>query len=968
MSGFTLLNGNCDICSGHREDCRQSNTTGLIFCRHDDVNPPGYVNQGIDAHGFNIWASVESINIFTSQGLEERQRKQQEYLQLKAQQRQKQKEDQLSAVERDKNYRRILSQLPLNNRDRDKLLSRGLTLEQIEKDGYRSLKPWQKINGEFPVNLPGLLPNGCLNVPAEGILCPIYNQDGLIVSCQARLNEPGLGGQRYIWLTSSTKKNLDGATPHLNNELSLMVCEPENYQGDSIWLAEGSIKSSLARYKLNAPVLGAMGGNFTSSPETAKAEITYLSAKYQTKLLTFAVDAGDILNSHVVQRLEKQIKFFSELGYKCQIAWWGQVTKNDCDIDELDDLTRIKFISVDDFRTLNENHEITVANTKQELQPEKDNDYEKCKAIRDELTTITEEDIKTVNVSHMGEVLPSLLQNKAVNIIISDTGTGKTEGIKSTVDQADAVHSWHDRISLAKATAKKLGFAYKDEALDSNHANKKKVAFCTPSCTSFDPKDLRENGIALIDEADQVFDFNFGSLANKDGIRPSILSTMEAAIKSSVYDGMAIFMSADIVQKEIDYIKAMLPPGTPINIIVNEFRAVKPSINFDISSSPEGQLTTLMSKLADGIPCFVMDDMKNGVKGGKTIAEYVRSNMPQLSELILEINADVIGDSKVKAFLDNADEESKKYLLIICSPSVISGFSLKNQRFIYGVFAFCNGILMDKQIKQFINRVRGGKDIYVWVAEKGFSPRGINSDLLEVEEIREYYKTNYQSNSKHILSFKAEYEPMTDEFTSCHFELLIKNLAYKAATSRHLRRFSREHLECVGYGINEIESISKEEVKEIRSDLTACWNGIEIKEALEIANARFLTDSEMEAIELGGKEVTAELRPAYLKTRMRRDFGEKLIEATKYEHKKTKQKFTGYAAMALKNAGNRFKRQLDNFYLLSQSVDESAARDYATEFRQLKHGQGRFAGDITWNARARKCREWLGMPELLNIQ
>jgi len=869
----------------------------------------------------------------------------------------------LSPDIRHQHYEQIFNCLELNQTTVVDLEQRGFTQIEIDNCGFKSVVKDQKIPLQVPDDLPGVGKYGfSLIVADDGFLCPVKDPQGRITGWQLRIYKVEKGN-KYRWGNDSSRQVL-GLPVDGGVENPLAVFRPQ-VEPKGIGLCEGTgPKPYLASSRLNLIIIGASGGQFASSPKLLEQYLGDISQELGgTKELTIFPDAGDIINKNVLKRWKNLCELLTKLGYTYKFAWWEQTTKEHLDIDELTDFSQIQYISGSEFFTIAE-----LGTKNAEVKKLQDKDYEQCKAIRDKLSTITEQNVKRINVSHIGEVLPSLLQNKAVNIIISDTGTGKTEGIKSTVDQADAVHSWHDRISLAKANAKKLVFAYKDEALDSNHANKKKVAFCTPSCTSFNPKDLRENGIALIDEADQVFDFNFGSLANKDGIRPLILSTMQASIKASVYDGKAIFMSADITQKEIDYIKAMLPPGIPVNIIINEFRAVKPSINFDISSSPEGQLKTLMAKLANRIPCFAMDDMKNGVKGGKTLAEYVRLNMPELSELILEINADVIGDSKVKAFFDNPNEESKKYLLIICSPSVISGLNLTNQRFIHGVFAFCNGILMDKQIKQFINRIRGGKDIYLWVAEKGFRPKGINSDLLEVEEIREYYKANYQSNSKHILSFKAEYEPMTDEFTSHHFELNIKNLAHKAATSRYLRQFAKEHLESVGYGINEIESISKEEAKEIRSDLKVCWNGIEIKEALEIDNARFLTDSEMEAIELGGKEVTAELRPAYLKTRMRRDFGEKLIEATEYEHKKTKQIFTGYAAMALKNAGNRFKRQLDNFYLLSQSVDESAARDYATEFRQLKHGEGRFAGDITWNARARKCREWLGMPELLNIQ
>ena len=70
--------------------------------------------------------------------------------------------------------------------------------------------------------------------------------------------------------------------------------------------------------------------------------------------------------------------------------------------------------------------------------------------------------------------------------------------------------------------------------------------------------------------------------------------------------------------------------------------------------------------------------------------------------------------------------------------------------------------------------------------------------------------------------------------------------------------------------------------------------------------------------------------------------------------------------MALKNSRGDYGRQLDAFYLLSQDLSESTARDYAAEYRQDKRGYGRFAADVRWNSSKRKCREFLGLPDFLD--
>ena len=350
MSGFTLFRrGECPICNGNTKGCRQSDTTDLIFCRDTSANPSGYLYRGEDSWGFGLWQLSSDADAFSQEAKEERQRRRQEFLVAEERRRQEQIARQLPAVERHKWYSKLLERLTLASDDQQKLLSRGFTQEQIVIDGYKSLSSWQKVGKDFPANLAGLLSNGALNVAQNGILCPIRNKDGLIVGCQVRLHESTDG--RYRWLTSATKKNPDGPTPHLNGELPLGVFEPEQFAGDSIWLTEGTaIKPSLTRYRLGVPVVGASSGRFNGSPEAAAAAVDYLTTKYQTKTLTFAVDAGDVLNSSgVPERWKQQFEFFTTRGYECRVAWWGQIQKSADDVDELVDTSIIQQITVDEF-------------------------------------------------------------------------------------------------------------------------------------------------------------------------------------------------------------------------------------------------------------------------------------------------------------------------------------------------------------------------------------------------------------------------------------------------------------------------------------------------------------------------------------------------------------------------------------------------------------------------------------------
>lgn len=136
MSGFThFKRGECPICNGASKNCRQSQSTGLIFCRDTSANPTGYIYRGDDVHGFGMWQASSDAEAFTSQAKQERDQQQREFLEALLRRQQQQIKQQMPAFLRDKHYRRLLSQLVLTDVDREKLLARGLKYEQIIRDG-----------------------------------------------------------------------------------------------------------------------------------------------------------------------------------------------------------------------------------------------------------------------------------------------------------------------------------------------------------------------------------------------------------------------------------------------------------------------------------------------------------------------------------------------------------------------------------------------------------------------------------------------------------------------------------------------------------------------------------------------------------------------------------------------------------------------------------------------------------------
>lgn len=721
MSGFTLFRrGDCPICNGAAKGCRKSNVTGLVFCRSHDAQPTSHLCRGEDVHGFGLWQAVEDAQGFSNQAREDRERRRREFLEAEERRRQLQIQKQMPAVKRDKWYRLLLNELTLTDSDRHKLLERGYTPEQITSDGYRSVKAWQKLSNSFPLNLPGVLSNGVLNVSGDGILCPIRNHDGLIVGCQVRLHEATDG--RYRWLTSATKKNPEGATSHLNGELPIGVFEPENFTGDSIWLTEGtSIKPSLTRYRLGVPVLGASSGRFDSSPQTSKQAIAYLSEKYQTKLLTFAVDAGDVVNrSGVPERWKQQVEFFLSLGYECRLAWWNQITKNDCDIDELEDYSQIKFISLDEFLSITDNQQkedkpqsqqnkITItADWQQEYEAIR-SDRAKFKFTRKPDVEISEGYLPTYNLN----TLPS-----GIISLKADWGEGKS------FFTANVCKQWEGKIiqiahlnAILHNTAPKYGLIHHHEAksLNLSLTSVPRLAICDVSlAANFSPEHWAkgEPFILIWDEICQGLKSLHSSPNLRGNLRLKARIKIEWLIKNATY---IVIADRDLDNETLEYIERVKCVSKSF-IIHHTGKKGKTRKPIKINTN----------KHKDEVLSRLIRDAKAGVK--IAVACENKSDLLALDKLLIDANitessmffahGDNSNEPHIKAVIESIDSQYTDYQILGYTMTMGTAVSLEREHF-DKVYAFFTGdVLAASDQCQMLFRNRLDCEIEIWVSSR----------------------------------------------------------------------------------------------------------------------------------------------------------------------------------------------------------------------------------------------------------
>jgi len=339
MNGFTLLKRSCPVCNGARKDCRQSNTTNLIFCRDSNANPLDYIFRGFDAHGFGMWAQRTEAEAYSEEQRQEWQRQRELAHQQRLEVERQQRVQRLSKSKRDHECNLVFNQLSLNQRHREDLERRGLSDELIKVGGFKSVEQWQRLNIGVSHRLAGVSINGRSLITQAGYIWPIKNPTGQIVAWQLRLNEAHDSG-RFRWPTSATKKRPNGPTAHLPNGELPIACHrptPEQPLTDAIELCEGTgVKPLITAIRLNRITLGAAGGNFAASPETFKLYLDELSTELRTKQLILNPDAGAIANPHVMLQYEATYNLVISWGYELKFRWWGQVTKAQRDIDEIE--------------------------------------------------------------------------------------------------------------------------------------------------------------------------------------------------------------------------------------------------------------------------------------------------------------------------------------------------------------------------------------------------------------------------------------------------------------------------------------------------------------------------------------------------------------------------------------------------------------------------------------------------------
>lgn len=576
--------------------------------------------------------------------------------------------------------------------------------------------------------------------------------------------------------------------------------------------------------------------------------------------------------------------------------------------------------------------------------------------------------------------LENLVKPGAINIVIAYKGCGKTEGAKPIVASAEVVYAVFHLVALGKSASNKLGLTWHEE-----NGIKTKIGVTSKSLWKYSPEKLNTPKSALVvDELDAVLEQTFSKLGNSEGLRSASLAVLKADLQATAFGGgKVILMSADITDKEIDYIRAITPKEIPINIIWNIYKPELPTIKQFMGDKPDLLVAELIKELEaiewdeEGNPkegIRIADDLKGGIFGAKTIADYVRAKHPEWAKFIWEITSDTSGTPEVTEYLNNIDEASKNTLLLSCSPSVTAGFSITSGHFKI-TYGLSNGIQTAKDFSQSLVRDRICTDIRIWVAQEGFTYAGNRS--LDPKEIKQWYLNNYKANAFHLLSYQPEYNPLKNEWNSPHFELKCQQEAYRNGCMKYLRLRAEQHLRNEGYKIEEYNPCELKPKAEIASaNLKVINFENSLTEAKAIATKRLMTENEYQ---ITRESKDPEVLRERAKFRLNKTYGDELATVVAHElpkpgaeDKEDKELLEGYEALYfLDKEGWGGKLKLLHLLAhpdgkeIAAKLDLKPHKDQMYQLNALHLSGERFAGDIQWNSRKLKALQYLEVVSYL---
>jgi hypothetical protein len=599
----------------------------------------------------------------------------------------------ISIPDRDRQYRRIVAALGLNEKHRISELSerRGLNTEEINfaiaQGWLASWKPGLKVDAS--PSLAGVAGGQLTGV--VGLAIAAINVNGEITGFQIASDNPVKFG-KYIWLSSANK---GGNGPHLTSgELPVFLWRhPEAEQITETWLVEGGLKSLITALKLwfrhgrkDIQIIGAAGANWLGS---INAVVEGLG---QTSKVVLCPDAGSLSNSGIFSNYKKTTEALTSKAYSVSVAWWGQLEKGkDLDIDELENTLGFDLITPGDFFSLAKD-----SASKDESQDWAWRNWERKREYTPDIV-----------VNQPKFRFPSIPDKDVIVAAKSGLGSGKTEAlielIRLSSNRAFLIGYRNNLLLQTGSRASDQGVTIyhlqQNDGISLVADESTHLALCLDSIQHIDGY---FQGVDIcLDETVSVLlhATSGGTLKEEQGRAIAILS------KALRECNRVILLDGNLANIYVDFIAKI--SGKKVIKIENQAKISSHNFKFIVGINEDGEI-----KKRDKSPlikALLSDDIKPWIASdSKTLTDILDEILKTAGKIGYVLNKDTSGEPWAKEFLVNPDDFILKYKpdYFIISPTAESGVSVTVKNYFTDKFTFFTGVQGTSSQHQMLFRLR----------------------------------------------------------------------------------------------------------------------------------------------------------------------------------------------------------------------------------------------------------------------
>jgi hypothetical protein len=333
-------------------------------------------------------------------------------------------------------------------------------------------------------------------------------------------------------------------------------------------------------------------------------------------------------------------------------------------------------------------------------------------------------------------------------------GTGKSKCIAQLVKNRPWV-SVTGLIALSREQAESFGGDFINDMERGRSGYRPSgggVAVCVPSL-------LKAKGfsgeVLILDETTAVLKFLLESkLANREGIRPLLLTEFERRVKEA---SLVILADADLTEEVIAYVEK-IQSGEKAFLVRTDRKPLGWKGNFLKAPRTVAIMDLLEAakRLESGKTLYISTDSK---KLAETLSELLSQELGIKSLLITQ---ETSGGDIERSFLQSKGADLPSLAMmgiqaIICSPSVVQGFSIEqNTHLIAGFWGFYQGASIDAvSIAQALDRVRSPIPRNIWIANKGTSYSRFSAALNQNDWLLDFHKSGTCTATVAKLSLRS---------------------------------------------------------------------------------------------------------------------------------------------------------------------------------------------------------------------